>query len=94
MKKVMSEEMEKLAAGLVQRGIPFSFNTYRGGLQIIVKNDIEKLLWDAVCNDISYGHEAGLLEIMGDKLVDLNKTCGDTVEGFLTADEILERLDN
>lgn len=94
MEKMISTEMEKLAAGLIQRGIPFSFTTYRGGLQIIVKNDREEWLWDAICNDLSYGHEAGLLEIMGDNLVDLNKTCGDTVEGFLTADEILERLDN
>lgn len=46
--------------------------------------------WDVVCHDGSYGFEQGLLEIMG-SIVDPN--CGDTVEGYLTADDIIERLE-
>ena len=47
--------------------------------------------WDAICHGGSYGHEVGKLEIMGD-LVDKTKT-DDDVEGWLTAEEILERVD-
>jgi hypothetical protein len=42
-----------------------------------------------VISDYSYGHEAGLLEIMGTGLVE--GPC--TVEGWLTADEIIKRLE-
>lgn len=44
--------------------------------------------WDAVWNTGSYGREKGLLEIMGDIV-----ETGDTVEGWLTAHEIIERIE-
>ena len=48
-------------------------------------------IWDAICHYGSYGHEQGLLEISG-SLVDETKT-GDSVEGYLFASEIIERLE-
>lgn len=47
-------------------------------------------LWDAVISDYSYGHEDGLLEAMGGAL--LGGRPGD-VEGWLTADDIIRRLE-
>lgn len=86
MKEIYTKELNKLAIGLIERGINFKFeNIYNGG--IIVWNNC-----DAICHDGSYGREAGLLEIMG-VLVDEAKT-NDTVEGWLTADEILKRIDS
>lgn len=46
---------------------------------------------DAVCHSGSYGHENGLLEIMG--LGVCMENAGDDVEGWLTAEEVLERLE-
>lgn len=44
--------------------------------------------WDAICQRGSYGYDAGLLEVYGD-IVSVN----DEVEGFLTADELITRLE-
>ena len=86
---IFTEEMSKLAVILVTLGIEFTYKRLFDGCQIIVKNgDYD---WDAICHSGSYGHETGLLEIMGN-IVDLNKTGGDTVEGFLTANDILKKL--
>lgn len=85
MKEIYTKELNKLAIGLIERGINFKFeNFYNGG--VIDWGDC-----DAICHDGSYGREEGLLEIMG-ILVDETKT-NDTVEGWLTADEILKRID-
>ena len=93
MNKTYMTELSKLATGLIIKGIPFKFKKLHDGYQIVVvnlKND-NKWEWDAICHSTSYGHEVGLLEIMG-TIVDLNKTGGDSVEGWLTAEEILKRL--
>lgn len=86
---VFTEEMSKLAVFLVTLGIEFTYKKLHDGCQIVVKN--EEYDWDAICHSWSYGHETGLLEIMGN-IVDFNNTCGDTVEGFLTANDILGRI--
>lgn len=56
--------------------------------EIVVYKD-GKRDWDAICHFGSYGAEMGLLEIMGARVV----RGGDSVEGYLTADEIIERLE-
>lgn len=56
--------------------------------QIVVYKD-GKRDWDAICQFGSYGVEMGLLEVMGARVV----RGGDSVEGYLTADEIIERLE-
>ena len=78
-------EMEKLEQGLIERGIDYTKRALNGGQQIIV-NDWD---WDAVCHKDSYGHEEGLIEVMG-CIVDDDE---DDVEGWLTAEEILARVD-
>lgn len=57
--------------------------------QIIVYDDRGIRQWDAVCNRGSYGFEQGLLEIMGS----IVKPGGDSVEGWLTADDVIQRLE-
>ena len=79
-------ELNKLMLGLAERGISFTFTqAYDGG-----KVDVPSQNWDAICHMGSYGHNNGLLEIMGGAV---NRNPHDSVEGFLTADEILERVD-
>ena len=75
-------EIAKLARGLKERGIAYNMHAYVDGLQIVTDS------WDAVCFTDSYGAQRGLLEVMGSIA-----TGNDHVEGYLTADEILRRLD-
>lgn len=75
-------EIAKLARGLKERGIAYNMHAYVDGLQIVADS------WDAVCFTDSYGAQRGLLEVMGSIA-----TGNDHVEGYLTADEILRRLD-
>lgn len=75
-------EIETLAKSLVKKGIPFTYRNLYNGKQILCEE------WDAVIHSGSYGHDRGLLEIMG-SIVGPN---GDEVEGYLTAEEILSRL--
>lgn len=79
----MFNEIAKLICGLSAKNIPFELNAqgYLNGIQVKCAD------WDAVCNDMSYGHEQGLLEVMGS--ISVNP---DDVEGWLTADDILARL--
>lgn len=81
-------EMDKLAIGLKEKGIKFERCSLFDGEQINVP-DKENVVWDAVCHGYSYGGPEGLLEIMGDIV---SEDSGDTVEGWLTADDILKRL--
>lgn len=59
--------------------------------QIIIYDENGKKLWDAICHKGSYGYENGLLEIYGN-IVDKKKD-GDTVVGWLTADDVIERIE-
>lgn len=76
------DEIAKLARGLKMRGISYTMRTYVDGLQIVADS------WDVVCFTDSYGAQRGLLEAMGRTI-----TGNDDVEGYLTANEILRRLD-
>lgn len=82
-------EINQLAQGLVEKGITFTTKRLLGGMQIVVNDDNDNYLWDAICHCGSYGHEEGLIEIMG---TIVQNDCDD-VEGYLTAEEILSRLD-
>ena len=48
--------------------------------------------WDVICHWGTYGYEEGLLELGGD-LVDYKKD-GDTVVGWLTADDVIRRIES
>ena len=65
-------------------------SNYMNRHQIIVFDSESQREWDAICHRGSYGYEQGLLEIMG-TIVDSD--CGDSVEGYLTADDIIKRLE-
>lgn len=83
-------EINKLEKGLIARGIDYIRRELIDGYQIIVgmKDNCGGWEWDAVCHSYSYGHQEGLLEVMGNI-----SAYEDDVEGWLTAEEILNRLD-
>lgn len=82
-------EMEKLASLLAEAKIPFLKTKDRFcGTQIVYAYKGKKVC-DAISNRHSYGGTDGLLEIMG--LVD-EKEIGDVVEGWLTAEEVFNRI--
>lgn len=92
-------EMQKLDEMLTSLNIPHTYgrrfpdldkekrpgSKIDWGTQIIVTTEKGKRLWDAVCGYGSYGFEDGLLEIMGDIVPE----GGDSVLGYLTADDVL-----
>lgn len=79
-------EMDKLEQMLKENNIPYevAVNNYSGMKQIWYPNK-EEAISDAICHNGSYGFKEGLLEIMG---LTLNN---DTVEGWLTAEEVCYR---
>ena len=78
-------EMKKLIIGLGNLNIDFKIKPHHcGGIMVIV-NDWE---WDAVLFPGSYGYEKGLIEICGS----IVQNDEDDVEGYLTAEEILNRI--
>lgn len=86
-------ELDKLEKYLKEKGYNYERKKsnigIHSGAQIIVYNEKGDRQWDAICNWASYGHEKGLLEIMGS----IVKPGGDSVEGWLTAEDIIKRLE-
>lgn len=83
-----SPEMRKLVKLLDEAKIPYEKTIdFDNCLQLIYPNQ-EQRVSDVISNNYSYGHEKGLLEIMG--LVDIDKV-GDSVEGHLTASDVFSR---
>lgn len=83
-------ELEKVEKWLKDNGIvyariddPFDWKNHH---QIIVYKD-DEFLWDVIWNRYSYGHEQGLLEMMWDG-------AEDNVEGWLTAEDVIEHAKN
>ena len=85
--KLNLTELTKLYFWLNTNDYDFTYEPLLDGAQIIVYSEDERL-WDAVCHSGSYGHENGLLEIMG---AIVKEDVGDDVEGWLTADDVIER---
>ena len=65
-------------------------NTIDGGWQIVVNDENGEYLFDAICGYGSFGFRKGLIEIMGCIVPD---NVHDSVEGSLTADEVIERIE-
>lgn len=88
-------EMDKLEEYLTEHRILFKRDTrkdtYFDWDQIIVFGEHGFRDWDAICHFGSYGYEMGLLEIMG-SLVNV-KEDGDAVAGYLTAQNVIERIE-
>lgn len=68
-------------------GIPFVMRPVFDGLQLVCPNP-DVWDFDVICHMGSYGHEQGLLEIMGA----ICNTYDDDVEGYLTVEEVFERI--
>lgn len=83
------KEMDKLEKYLKNNGYVYERDAQYDGEQIIVYDNRGRRQWDAVCHCFSYGHKDGLLEIMGTIVKDKEME----VEGFLTAQDIIERLE-
>ncbi len=92
--KLNLNEFVKLIVGLHQKGV--SFNTIIGqDSAILIVCDKDGIyLWDAAINPLTYGSERGLLEVMGSAIVDKIKLSEEPMDviGWLTADEILEKI--
>lgn len=78
-------EIEKLIKLLESTNIPFETDIIFGTTQVCYPN-CEDIVCDAVCHQYSYGSKNGLLEIMG---LTHNE---DSVEGFLTAQQVFDRI--
>jgi len=83
-------EMQKLIQGLNLFEIPFQVTSNLKTQQVWYPAK-DNAICDVICHAYSYGGEQGLLEIMG--LVDEDEV-GDTVEGYLTAIDVLFRIAN
>lgn len=85
------KQMDLLEEYLREKEIKYQRKDMDGGEQIIAYSKNGDRLWDAICTKYSYGHERGLLEIMGD-IVD-GRRVGDSVEGWLTAQDVIDRVE-
>lgn len=83
-------EIKKLAQGLLDREIMFEIRELFDSYQIIV-GCIG--CWDAICHRGSWGHEKGLLEVYGLSMEDNDDDDEDPI-GYLTAEDILRRIDD
>ena len=84
----MKNEMTKLIEILKKNNIPFEVTSCEGAPQVWYPNR-KHVVCDVVCHKYSFGGKDGLLEIMG--LVD-EEEVGDEVEGYLTAEEVANRI--
>ena len=88
-------ELDKLEAYLKEHGYIFrridGDQEFMPRHQIVVYDKRGCRIWDAVCHYGSYGFERGLLEVMGKPVV--LKSDGDAVVGWLTAQDVINRLE-
>lgn len=69
-----------------------------GGRQAVVCDADGNWLWDAVCHQYSYGGNQGLIEVMEQTdqnyvLTEEERECDDVI-GYLTAEDIIKRLES
>lgn len=86
-----STELRKVIDFMLEYGLSFDLRPHAGGWILcypVFKDDERE--FDIICHDRSYGHEHGLLEVMGAICED---DCDD-VEGWLDADTVLNRIAN
>ena len=83
-------QLDKLEEYLRENGIKYERIDTKDTHQINVPNSKDKE-WDAICHYGSFGYKEGLLEIYG-SIVPEN--VGDTVEGYLTAEDVINRMND
>lgn len=84
-------EMIKLIVLLESAHVPYETREHWSGTIQVGYPNFENTICDVVCFPGSYGYKQGLLEIMS--LAD-EEEVGDTVEGYLTATEVFQRIYN
>lgn len=84
-------ELDKLESYLKLRNMDYTRIEESGclGRHQLIVYDAGKRVWDAICHYGSYGYSRGLLEIMGT----IVRPCRDRVEGWLTAEDVIERIE-
>lgn len=82
-------QLDKLEEYLKESGFKYERIDTKDTHQINVPNSKDKE-WDAICHYGSYGYKEGLLEIYGSIVPE---DIGDTVEGYLTAEDVVNRMD-
>ena len=85
------QEILKLDAMLVQKGIPHTLDKFMDGWQVIYPENGENRVMDAIEHLDSYGREDDLLEIMG--LLTPEEQEHDSVLGWLTAQDVCSRIE-
>ena len=85
----MFTEIYKLAYMLACTLIPYTMTELSGGYHIEYPNH-SHCVCSVICHNYSYGHNDGLLEIMG--LLTEEESQHDTVVGWLDADEVFSRI--
>lgn len=85
------KQMDLLEEYLREKEIRYERKDIDGGEQIMAYSKNGDRLWDAICTKYSYGHEKGLIEIMGN-IVDRERVV-DGVEGCLTAQDVIDRVE-
>ena len=88
----MTKEIRRLLDMLIDYCIPFDITTDACGNEYnqIWYPSKEESVCDVICHEYSYGHDAGLLEIMG--LLTEEESEVDSVAGWLTAEDVFERI--
>ena len=88
-------ELDKLEKYLIKKGFDFiredENREYWEKHQIVVYDKNGKRQWDAICQRGSYGFQEGLIEIYGTIVTEED---GDSVCGWLTADDVIKRIEN
>ena len=79
---MFDKEINKLTNLLDNAGIPYEMEELYGGWLLCYPTK-ENRESDVICHGFSYGHEEGLLEMMG-------LTEDDDVQGYMTAEEVFE----
>ena len=91
-------ELDKLEAYLKENGIEYERKDHEPDVEVpscfpqlnwhqIISYTEDGRKWDAICHHGSYGNEKGLLEIYG------SITKGNDVEGWLTAQDVIDRIE-
>lgn len=83
---MFEKEINKLANLLDNAGIPYEMEELCGGWLLCYPTKKDRKS-DVICHKYSYGHEKGLLEMMGLVPDDWED---DDVQGYMTAEEVFE----
>lgn len=89
--KVNTREMTRLVNMLGGANIPYEIHEAWGGLRIAYPNNTD-IVCSVIQHGFSYGGKEGYLEIMG--LLTEEEDERDSVKGWLTAEDVFERISN